>query len=187
MIDFIKKLEIDESVKNALIVQFNDFKAKQDADYNTELDKFKDYDTIKSENKKLNKNIEQLNSEIQNKTTEHDDVVKKLEATESSWQEKYKDSVLDAELKTIPNGGLLKSQIDTSKLEWDENFKLTNGLSEQIENAKGAFPGVFEAQVASGVVPPARTDSNKPLTLQDIATWSQDKIQKNWNEIKKLY
>ena len=189
MKNLIQKLEIDEASKNALLVAYNDEQAKISANHKTELEKFKDYDDIKKQNTKLTKDLEKSSASLETKVSEHEALTNQIDTINSEWEGKYKNLSIDSNLKTLPNNELIKSQIDTSKIKWDENFNVVEGLSEQIDEIKGRFPGVFEQAQASGITPPvktANTDSNS-LTLEGIKDWSQDKLMQNWGKVKNLY
>ena len=189
MKNLIQKLDIDEASKNALLVAYNDEQSKLSANHKTELEKFKDYDDIKKQNSKLTKDLEKSSASLETKVSEHEALTKQIDTINSDWEGKYKNLSIDSSLKTLPNNELIKSQIDASKIKWDEKFNVVEGLSEQIDEIKGRFPGVFEQAQASGIVPPNRTVNQEAnqVTLESIKDWTQDKIMQNWDKVKKLY
>lgn len=114
----------------------------------------------------------------QTKATQYQEEIKKFdgvdieelrakpEQIESQYKETIKqlklDNAIEKHLAGVKHANLLKPQIDTSKLELDDQGNVT-GLDEQVNGLKETYPDFFKPSVDG--IKPAKTTTEEPLTL----------------------
>lgn len=179
MIDFIKKLGLDETTENALIGAWNEKKASFDktitdlesvksqieSDYKEKLKGFKDYDTIKEKVNELEQQISQKDVEIEQSKNRNINDRLDFEIEKRLLQGNY------------AHPELLKSAIDKSSIKYEDGK--FNGLDEALNTIKEKYSDMAQANL-KGATPQQKTKSPTQL---DVNNMSAEDIAKNWTKI----
>lgn len=190
---FLKSLELDEGKIKTINDKFNSIIKETSSNVEKEvLERFKDYEEIKSKATKLEKDLEKVNSTLEEKSNAYKTLEETLEKNTKEFESKLNDTVISKEIEkallNIKNGELLMPQINKENIKLNKDGKV-EGLAEQMETLKANYPDFFNAEKQlSGQAPQQNTQNpNPPLTEAEVATWTQDKIMENWDKVKGLF
>lgn len=181
---FLKSLELDESKIKTISEKFEgEIKAASLKVEKETLEKYKDYDDIKSKVDTLSNDLQKANTTLEEKNKSVKTLEETLKNKEKEFEGKLNNTIIGKEIEksllNIKNGELLKSQIDTSKIKLNKEGKI-EGLDEQMESLKSNYPDFFNSQKLSGQTPQQLTNTTKPMDIENMTT---EEVAKNWSKI----
>ena len=175
---FLKSLELDEGKIRTINDKFNSIIKETSSKVEKEvLERFKDYEEVKSKASKLEKDLEKVNSTLEEKSNAY----KTLEKNTKEFESKLNDTIITKEIEkallNIKNGELLMPQINKANIKLNKDGKV-EGLAEQMETLKANYPDFFNAEKQlSGQVPQQNTQSPQLVNFDEM---NSKELAKNW-------
>lgn len=180
---FLKSLELDEGKIKTIKDKFNSIIKETSSKVEKEvLERFKDYEEVKSKAGKLEKDLEKVNSTLEEKSNAYKTLEETLEKKTKEFESKLNDTVISKEIEKavshIKNGELLIPLISKENIKLNKDGQ-AEGLAEQIEMYKAKFPDAFTQKQLSGQAPQQNTQSPQVVNFDEM---NSKELAKNWTK-----
>lgn len=179
MIEFIKKLDIDETSKNALIGAFNEEKVKFDNDIKSLTDNFKnEKDTLKESLNKY-KDYEDIKAKVSEYEASSLKDKADIEALKQRADSENINFAIEKELlkSNAKHTDLLMNAVNKDNIKF-ENGKIT-GIDEALTGLKENYSDLFNSNNLKGNDPARKTKSPEVFNADNMS--AQD-LANNWDK-----